>query len=116
MAFAINNNSVFIDSMQFMNYDLDTMVKNLSTMGFKYLSQEICSDLLKSVKQKRVYPYEYMDSFKKFFNEKLLDRSKFYSSLKAECMSEIDVWNVFRMNTMGDYHHCYFKSRYFIIS
>ena len=41
MAFAINNNSVFIDSMQFMNYGLDTMVKNLSTMGFKYLSQEI---------------------------------------------------------------------------
>ena len=30
MAFTINNNLVFIDSMQFMNSSLDTLVKNLS--------------------------------------------------------------------------------------
>ena len=46
MAFTINNNLVFTDSKQFMNFGLDTLVKNLSKMDFKYLSQEFSSDLL----------------------------------------------------------------------
>ena len=66
LAFIINNNLVFIDSMQFRNTSLDTLVKNLPDNDFKYLSEEFSSDLLKLVKQKRVYWYEYMDSFKKF--------------------------------------------------
>ena len=37
-AFTINNNSVFIDSMQFMNSSLNKLVKNLSGNDFKYLS------------------------------------------------------------------------------
>ena len=40
VAFTINNNVVFIDSMQFMNSSLDALVKNLSDNGFNYLSQE----------------------------------------------------------------------------
>ena len=46
--------------------------------------------MLKLVKQKAVYSYEYMDSFKKFSEDTLLDRSKFYSSLKDKCISEKD--------------------------
>ena len=53
--------------MQFMNSSLDSLVKNLSDNDFKFLSQEVTVDLLKLVKQKGVYPYEYMDSFKKVF-------------------------------------------------
>ena len=37
MAFTINKNLVFIDSMQFMNSRLDSLVKNLSDNDFKYL-------------------------------------------------------------------------------
>ena len=40
VAFTINNNVVFIDSMQFMNSSLDALVKNLSDNGFNYLSHE----------------------------------------------------------------------------
>ena len=65
LAFTINNNLVFIDSMQFRNTSLDTLVKNLPDNDY-YLSEEFSSDLLKLVKQKGVYWYEYMDSFKKF--------------------------------------------------
>ena len=57
-AFTINKNLVFIDSMQFMNYSLDTLVKNLSNNDFNYLSQEFSGNLLKLVKQEGVYPYE----------------------------------------------------------
>ena len=40
MAFTINRNLVFIDSMQFMNSSLDSFVKNLSDNDLKCLSEE----------------------------------------------------------------------------
>ena len=40
VAFTINRNLVFIDSMQFINSGLDSLVKNLSNNDFKYLSEE----------------------------------------------------------------------------
>ena len=54
-----------------------------------------------------------MDSFKKFSENKVPNRCKFFSSLKDKCISEKDylkadnIWNVFKMNTMGDYHDLY---------
>ena len=73
-------------------------------------------NLLKLVRKKGVYPYEYMDSFKTFFDEKLPARCKFFSSFKDKCISEkdylhtVNIWNVFKMNTMGDYHDLYLKT------
>ena len=102
--------------MQFMNSSLDSLVKNLSDNDFKYLSEEFIGEFLELVKQKGVYPYEYMDSFKIFSEIKLPDMSKFFSSLKDVCISEKDylkadnIWNVFKMNTMGDYHDLYLKT------
>ena len=116
MAFTINRNLVFVDSMQFMNSSIDSLVKNLSDNYFKYLSEDFSGEFLKLVKEKGVYPYEYMDSFKTFSENKLPDRSKFFSSLKHECISEkdylkaVDVWNVLKINTMGDYHDLYLKT------
>ena len=122
IAFAVNSNLVFINSMQFMNSSLDALVKNLSEMNFKYLSQEFSGDLLEIVKQNGVYPYEYVDSFKKFSEDKLPDTCEFFRYLKDECISEKDylhatnVWNVFKMNTMGDYHDLYLKKNVFLLA
>ena len=69
MAFAINNNLVFIDSMKFMNSSQDKVVKNFSDIDFKYLSQEFSGDLLELIKQNGVYLCEWMDSFEKVFWE-----------------------------------------------
>ena len=80
MAFFLNKNLVFIDSMQFMNSSLEKLVKNLSNNDFKYLTEEFGSKNLKLLKQKDAYPYEYMDSFKKINEEKLCDKKCFYSS------------------------------------
>ena len=55
-----------------MNSSLDALVKDLSKMDFKYLLQEISDDLLELVRQKGVYPYEYMESFKRFFMKNYL--------------------------------------------
>ena len=60
MTFTKNRNIIFIDSMQFMNCSLDSLV-------FKYLSEEYSGQLLKLVKEKGVHPYEYVDTFLKIF-------------------------------------------------
>ena len=105
MAFTINKNSNFLDSMQFMNSNLDTLVKNLSKMNFKHLSQDFSGEQSELVKQKGVYLYEYIDSFNKFFDEKLLDRCEFFNSLKDKCINEkdylcaIDVWIMLKLKT-----------------
>ena len=83
---------------------------------FRYLSEEFSGETLKLVKEKGVYPYEFMDSFKKFSENKLPDKCEFFSSLKDNCISEkyysraINVWNTFKTNTMGDYHDLYLKT------
>ena len=57
-----------------------------------------------------------MNRFKKFYEDKLPDRFKFFSSLKDECISEkdylkaVDVLNVFKMNSVGDYHDLNLKT------
>ena len=113
LAVTINKNLVFIDSMQFMNSSLDSLVKNLSDNDFKYLSEEFGGNLLKLVKQQGVYPFEYTDSFKNFSENKLSDKSKFFSSLKNKCISEkdyfkaVDLCNVFKINAMGVYRDLY---------
>ena len=63
MAFTINRNLVFIESMQFLNSSLDSLVKNLIDEDFRYLSEEFRGKFLELVKEKGVYPYEYMNSF-----------------------------------------------------
>ena len=82
MAFFLNKNLVFIDSMQFMDSSLEKLLKNLSDDDFKYLTKEFGSKNLELLKQKGAYPYECMDSFKRFSAEKLLDKKSFYRSVK----------------------------------
>ena len=68
--------------MQFMNSSLEKLVKNLANNDFRYLVEEFGSEKLELLKQKCAYPYEYMDSFERFGEEKLPDKECFYSSVK----------------------------------
>ena len=54
LAFTINRNLVFIDSMKFTNSSLDSLVKNFSDNDLKYLPQKFSGEFLKLVKQKGV--------------------------------------------------------------
>ena len=102
--------------MQFMKPSLDSLVKNLSDHDSVCVYEEFRGKFYKLVRQKGVYPYEYIDSFEKFFEDKLPNKCAFFSSLKDRSISEkdyfkaINVWNVFKMNTMGDYHDLYLKA------
>ena len=92
MVFTVNKSLFFIDNTQFMNSSLDALLKNLSDNDFKYSSQEFSGDLLKLLKENGVYPYEYMENFKKYFDGKLHDRCNFYSFFG----DEIAAWNIFK--------------------
>ena len=126
MAFFLNKNLVFIDSMQFMNFSLDKLVKNLTDEDFKYLVEEFGSENLGLLKQKGAYPYEYMNSFERFNEEKLPARKYFYSSTKdgkigddgkisdghisfKDYLTCEKIWDKFDIKDMGDYHDHYLK-------
>ena len=78
----INKNLVFIDSMQVLNSSLEKLVKNLTDGNFKYFTNEFGFKNLELLKQKDAYPYQYMDSFKRFNEKKLSDKKRFYSLIK----------------------------------
>ena len=116
MAFTINRNLAFIGSMQFMDSSLDSLVKKLLNKDFKYLSEKFSGEYLKLLKEKEVYPYEYMNSFKKFNETELPSKNKFFSSLKDKSISQKDyekaknIWNTFKIKTLGEYHDLYLKT------
>ena len=126
MAFFLGKNLVFIGSMQFMNSGFDKLVTNLSNEDFKYLVKEFGSENLEILKQKGAYPYEHMNSFKRFNEEKLCARKYFFSSTKKGKIDEDGkisdgyisiedyltcekIWNKFKMKNMVDYHDHYLK-------
>ena len=76
--------------MLFINSSLDKLVNNLRYGDFRYLSSLFSGEKLELVKQKGVYPYEYMDSFKRFKGDILPDIYCFSSSLKSSGISEVE--------------------------
>ena len=90
-----------------MSSSLDKIVNNLPNDAFKYTSEEIKNNKnLKLMKQKGVYPYDYMDSFNRFSEKKLLNKDDFYRILNDEHISDkqyvhaIKVWNTFKLKNM----------------
>ena len=66
--------------------------------------------------RKGVYPYEYMDSWKRFKEESLPDKESFYSELNKEGITDEDyahaqkVWDTFKIKNLGEYHDLYVQS------
>ena len=109
MAFTLGQNLTFIDSFQFMSQSLSSLVKNLPSEAFKFTSQNFKDEKLELMKQKGIYPYDYMDSFDKF-NEKLPAKKDFFSLLSNEHITDEEyqhaqnVWETFVLKSMGEYH------------
>ena len=88
MAFFLNKNLVFIDSMQFMNSSLYKLIKNLSVEDSTQLIEEFGSKTIELLKEKD-YPYEYLNSFERFNEEKLPAKKYFYSSTMGGKISDV---------------------------
>ena len=122
MAFTLGKQLVFIDSVQFMNSSLANLANYLPYKSFHYVSQEFKGDRLDLVKQKGVYPYEYMGSFDKFEDKSLPDKTEFYNTMNNTNISNEDyprakrVWKTFEMKNMGGYHDLYLKTDVLILA
>ena len=116
LAFMLGYNLVFIDSFQFMSSSLSNLVNNLPIEAFKYTGKEFQGEQLSLMKKKGVYPYDYMDSFKKFEENRLPKKENFFSLMNDEHITDEEyqhaqnVWNKFGLSSMGEYHDLYLKS------
>jgi len=109
----------FIDSLQFMNASLESLVANLAKEGdqkFNTLKKYIEASKLPLLLRKGVYPYDFMDCKEKFDEPQLPPKEAFYSILTDEHISDEDyqhalnVFTTFELNNLGEYHDLYLKS------
>ena len=115
----------FIDSFKFMSYSLDFLTKNLVNMkrgqsssgGKKLFGFEDYSDLQYNLlTRKRVYPYEYINSWDRFEETQLPSMNAFYTNLNISSISEEDyqhaqrVWEEFGIRDLGDNHELYLRT------
>ena len=116
----------FLDSFKFTLKSLDSLVKTLGEDQFKTLTSQMIPQIpketvsgrkhdrlesLKLLKQKGVFPYEYMTDFSKLSETSLPPKEAFYSQLNESGISDKDydhakkVWSAFNCKTMRDYHN-----------
>lgn len=107
----------FIDTEKFMNSSLDNLSKNLTDEKCKILRQYYNNEeMFKVMRRKGVYPYEYMDDFKRFSEKELPPKEAFHSKLNLSSISDEDykhaqnVWNALSEKKLGHYHDIYLKS------
>ena len=96
MVFMLGNHLTFTDSFQFMSSSLDKLVSNLPDKAFKYTNDIFKNEQFNLMKQKGIYPYDYIDSFEKFNNEQLPSKDDFYSILNNEQISDDQYQQLFK--------------------
>ena len=115
----------FLDSVKFMRDSLDSLAKTLGKDQFNTLTSQMLPQIpketmsgkkhdslgsLELLKQKGVFPYEYMTDFSKLSVTSLPPKDEFYSQLYKTGISDEDythakkVWHAFNGKTMRDYH------------
>ena len=119
LSFSVGNLR-FIDSLQFLNESLETLVGNLSeegvskfeTLASRFPDKEHFDILLR----KGVYSYDFVSSPEIFNKTSLPNKSEFYNKLTDTEISEADykhaqeVWNTFCMTDFGQYYDLYLKT------
>ena len=109
----------FIDSFQFMSSSLDKLSNNLTKDKFIHTDLEFKDQTpteLELLKKKGVYPYSYMDSFKRLDETELPPIKKFRNELNnteisdSEYQHAREVWDAFKIKNLGEYHDLYLKT------
>ena len=119
LSFTLGKHLIFVDSFQFLASSLQTLVNNLAHEGtekFKLLSENIEDIDTNLLVRKQVYPYEYMDSWDRFYETSLPSSEKFYSTLTEEAISNEDyehaklIWDVGKFKNLGEMCDFYVKT------
>ena len=98
------------------NYEKDFNKELIKRFASTY---EFCNKNLNKfvlLLRKGVYPYEYMDNWKRFNETSLPTKESFYSNLNMENIEDIDysygnnVFKRFKLKNLGEYHDLYVQS------
>jgi hypothetical protein len=122
LTLGFGNHLIFKDSLQFLASSLDTLVESLGKSGsgkfvqlrkaYRNLQDSAFALLLR----KGVYPYDYMNAWKRFEETQLPSIDDFASRLRQTVCDPADyehaerVWSEFGCRTLKDYHDVYLKS------
>ena len=88
------------------------LIKRFANIYMNFLMKTLIISLLK----KGVHPYEYMESWERFYEISLSDKKTVYSSLNMENITNFDythanrVFKEFRLKNLGVYHDLYVQS------
>ena len=63
MSIIVNNDIIFLDSLQVLKASLDSLAGKLKDDDFKRLLSEFPKDKLELLRKKDTYPYEWVDSY-----------------------------------------------------
>ena len=105
--------------------EVDRKISYEALIGKFYNTYQLCNkDLNKFalLLRKVIYPYEYMDSWKRFTEESLPDKEYFYSELNSEHITDGDyahaqkVWSIFNIKNLGEYHDLYVQSNTLLLA
>lgn len=111
----------FIDSMRFMSASLDYLAGLIPHEKKQILKSECekynySSEMFTLLTRKGVFPYEYIDDYKKLEENMLPSRERFYSMLTQSNITEEEynhaqkVWEKFGLQTLGEYSDLYLKT------
>ena len=103
----------------FEKFDEEDLIKKFKN-AYRYCNVDIDKFML--LLRKGVYRYEYMDDWDRLNEQKLPNKSDFYSSLDMEDISEIDyrhatkVFNKFNIKNLGEYDDLYVQSNKLLVA
>lgn len=124
IAFSLGNLD-FVDTFQFMSTSLEKLSINLAKEGlhkFPHLEAYVTSThpgnkqmKLQLLSRKGVYPYRYINSFKRFEEKALSPQKAFFNDLDGKTVSDQEfhaqlVWDVFKIQDLGLYHDLYMET------
>ena len=113
----------FINSFKFMSSSLDSLVHNLAKGDHKFWGfEEYNYKQRELLIRKGIYPYEYMNSWDRFNDDRLPRKEHFYSNLNMSGVSDKEyqhackVWKEFKIKNMGEYHDLYLRTDVILLS
>ena len=86
---------------------------------YEFCNQDINKFIL--LLREDVYPYEYMESWERFYETSLPDKKAFYGFLNMENITDVDyrhekrVFKNLSYKNLGDYHDLYVQSDIFLL-
>ena len=90
MSFIINKKIIFLDSLQFLKSSLANLAANLEDTDHKHLLAEFPEDKLNLLKEKDIFPYEWIDDYRQLRYPRHPQKSAYHSRIKTNTRNEDD--------------------------